>query len=61
LFATVVTFLLLVIGIYCSTYFGVKPNSEVLFKLGNLSPSLKSPPPLLVKERGIKGVRLIIT
>jgi len=26
---------------------------------GGKAPSLKSPPPLLVKERGIEGVRLI--
>jgi hypothetical protein len=28
-------------------------------KRGGFAPSLKSPPPLLVKERGNKGVRLI--
>jgi len=28
-------------------------------KGGGFAPSLKSPPPLLVKERGIKGVRSI--
>jgi len=32
-----------------------------LGKGGGEAPSLKSPPPLLVKERGIKGVRLIKT
>ena len=75
LFATVVAFLLLVIGVYCSTNSGVKPSmswvtyppapfpwvlmkGRGLGKGGGFAPSLKSPPPLLVKERGIKGVRL---
>ena len=44
LFATVVTFLLLVIGSYCSIYFGVKPNKGL-----STSPPL-SPSPS--KERG---------
>jgi hypothetical protein len=29
-FATVVTFLILAIGVYCSIYFGVKPNGGYL-------------------------------
>jgi hypothetical protein len=77
LFATVVTFLLLIIGVYCSTNSGVKPNISYLphslyppllqrrgggmKKRGALAPLIKNLPSPLRKGRGIKDEGLETT
>jgi hypothetical protein len=52
LFATVVAFLLLVIGVYCSTNSGVKPSMEVLFNWVTYPPAPF--PWVLMKGRGVR-------